>query len=227
MSAREQYLAMDMTSIAQANNFILVYPEGSTEIGSSNTLIWNSGPYQELSQTKASADDLSYVEDLINELQRLYSINASKIYVTGFSNGGFMVYALACYKSDLFAAIAPIAAIMTQEALSESSSNPCNPDKNLPVIHFHGTNDYIVNINFGYQARDFWKQRHQAFNEEIINLTDSQNSRQVQHFKYSNGLSETVVEFVKIHNGYHETFQSMDVDEKNSSQMIWDFFNRF
>ena len=113
MSATSQRDEMDMRALADEHNFILVYPEGTSESGDGSCLIWNSGPYVDLGESKASADDFGFVRALVEDLSTRYAIDANRIYATGFSNGGFMTYAVGCYMSDVFAAIAPIAAMMT------------------------------------------------------------------------------------------------------------------
>ena len=56
------------------------------------------------------------------------------MYATGFSYlGGFMTYAVGCYMNDVFAAIAPIAAMMTEESLDQNGSNPCEPLHSMPI----------------------------------------------------------------------------------------------
>ena len=50
--------------MADEHNFVLVYPEGTSEDGDSSCLIWNSGPYVDLEDTKATADDLGFYSTL-------------------------------------------------------------------------------------------------------------------------------------------------------------------
>ena len=49
---------------------------------------------------------------LIENLSSTYSIDADRIYASGYSNGGFMSYSLVCYHSDIFAGIGAVSSTM-------------------------------------------------------------------------------------------------------------------
>jgi predicted peptidase len=75
---------------------------------------------------------------LIDDLSAHYKVDQDRIYVTGFSMGGFGTWALAAYAPERFAAIIPIC------GGGEVTSVPRL--KRLPVWAFHGANDDIVPI---------------------------------------------------------------------------------
>ena len=52
-------------------------------------------------------DDVGYFRKIIGILKKDYQISEDEIFVTGWSNGGFMSFRLACELSDLIAAAAP------------------------------------------------------------------------------------------------------------------------
>ena len=220
MSASSQMDEMDMRSLADEHNFILVYPEGTSEDGDGSCLIWNSGPYVDLENTKATADDLGFVRALVEDLSTRYAIDANRIYATGFSNGGFMTYAVGCYLSDVFAAIAPIAAMMTDESLDQNGSNPCQPLHSMPVIHLHGTNDNDVPIASGEQAIDFWIDFNNTDN--VTSETVEYGNQTIEHFSHT-GEDTVSVEYYKIGGGSHSTFDDIDFNGSDSRQLIWDF----
>lgn len=80
--------------------------------------------------------DVEFFTAMIDSLEASYSVDASRIYVTGGSSGGFMVFKLACDLADRIAAIAPVVAIMPV-SLSES----CHPTRPVPVLEINGTSD--------------------------------------------------------------------------------------
>ena len=97
----DQYLKYaDMRPLADTENFILVYPQGTLLDGDPH---WNSG--LESDENKSDADDFGFVEALINEISSNYNIDLARVYSCGYSNGAFFTYALACYHSDKIAAI--------------------------------------------------------------------------------------------------------------------------
>tara|TARA_B110000263_G_C15285732_1_gene500682 strand:+ start:1771 stop:1935 length:165 start_codon:yes stop_codon:yes gene_type:complete len=48
-----------------------------------------------------------------------FNVDSKRIYASGFSNGGFFAYSLACYKSNLFASIASVSGTMLDEAINK------------------------------------------------------------------------------------------------------------
>lgn len=124
---------------ADAENFIVVYPEG-LEGGILGIRTWNAGWCCGYSSGN-NIDDVGFIDKLIDTLVAKYSIDVNRIYATGMSNGGFMSYRLACELSDRIAAIAPVPASM--------SMTYCNPNRPVPIISFHSYLDTNVPINGG------------------------------------------------------------------------------
>ena len=88
--------------LAELNNFIVVYPQGLV-YPEKNSTGWNTGPGQDIN------NDLLFFESMIDLLSRDFNINLDKVYVTGFSMGGFMSYDIACSPlSQKIAAVAPV-----------------------------------------------------------------------------------------------------------------------
>jgi polyhydroxybutyrate depolymerase len=85
------------------------------------------------------ANDLAYFDALLDKVESEYSVDASRVYATGLSGGGFMVYRLACMMSERLAAIAPVAATFPEELSKE-----CGPAHPMPVMMITGTSDPVV-----------------------------------------------------------------------------------
>jgi polyhydroxybutyrate depolymerase len=87
------------------------------------------------------------VDDLIRELaRRRILVDRRKIYAVGSSNGGHMALRLAVERSNVFAAVAAIAAAMPADGL------PCPPSDPVPVLFMHGTKDPISRWSGGRVA---------------------------------------------------------------------------
>ena len=222
MDALSQMEAMNMRDVADEHRLVLVYPEGTNEEGTDDCLIWNSGPYFDSASNKTTTDDLGFTRAMIAEIVADYAIDPDRIFATGFSNGGFMTHAVGCYQSDIFAAIAPIAGMMTEEQTDPESSYPCQPSHPMPVVLFHGTADFAVPIDLGEEAVAFWSSLNNA---ELSGDVSEQNG--VEHYVYSGGDRGARVEFYKVINGYHETFAYLDYEGANSPEIIWDFFSQY
>jgi polyhydroxybutyrate depolymerase len=88
-------------------------------------------------------DDPAFLRAVVARISQLGSIDQSRIYITGLSNGGFMTHRMACEAADLFAAAAPVSA-----PLNTTTSN-CRPSRPITVVAFHGLNDVIVPYSGG------------------------------------------------------------------------------
>ena len=76
--------------------FIAVYPSASAT-GATGT--WDD---------MRGTGNFPFFLALIDTLNARYQIDKSRIYMTGFSQGGFISFAAGCFYSDVFAAIAPV-----------------------------------------------------------------------------------------------------------------------
>lgn len=87
------------------------------------------------------ADDLGFVETLLDHLEETLCIDRNRVYATGFSNGAMLVYNLGMSSlSRRFAAIAPV----------EGGVHPgflARPDVPVSLLDIHGTQDTTVPIN--------------------------------------------------------------------------------
>jgi predicted peptidase len=79
---------------------------------------------------------------LLDQIQRQYSIDAKRVYLTGLSMGGFGAWDLALNYPQRFAAVVPIAGgwIFQSDAVPKSICNL----KDVPIWVFHGARDDIV-----------------------------------------------------------------------------------
>lgn len=73
---------------------------------------------------------------LLNEVQRKYRVDLTRVYLTGLSMGGYGTWALATEYPDRFAAIAPIS--------GAGYSDCANRLTKLPIWVFHGAKDKLV-----------------------------------------------------------------------------------
>lgn len=77
--------------------------------------------------------DVATLDRLLVTLRKRYRVDASRIYLTGLSLGGYGTWDWAVARPELFAAIAPIAG-------KGDSAAACRI-KDLPIWAFHGDND--------------------------------------------------------------------------------------
>ncbi len=153
-----------LSTTADVENFIVVYPEG-VQGGMFNIRTWNAGGCCGFASNN-NIDDVGFIDLLLSTLVEQYAIDTNRVYATGFSNGALMAYKLACELSTQITAIAPVASSM-------STAN-CTPERPVPVIHFHSYLDsnipYLGGVGAGPSNFDHPSQ------EDIINLWENINN---------------------------------------------------
>lgn len=83
--------------------------------------------------------DLKFFDAVLKSLRADYKIDESRIYATGHSNGGGFTYLLWAERGDVFAAVAPSAAL----------ANPRLRDlRPKPVLHLAGEKDALVKFEW-------------------------------------------------------------------------------
>lgn len=98
------------TDKAYRENFIVVYPDGSSRL-KGKLLTWNAGHCCGYAMKKG-IDDVAFINTLLDRLIKDYPVDPKRIYVTGMSNGGMMTHKLGIELSSRFAAIAPLFATL-------------------------------------------------------------------------------------------------------------------
>jgi len=150
-----QMIMSDMNKLAEAENFVVVYPRGLE-----GAQVWTPlpapGPTYSLNAggccpaaCSKGADDVGFTKFLLKEFlptELDLTFDSSRIYATGMSNGGFMTNRVGCELSDVIAAIAPVSGpLMNTASIAwKSDPFPCDLKRPVPVLHFHGLADIIV-----------------------------------------------------------------------------------
>jgi polyhydroxybutyrate depolymerase len=136
----------DFDGLAEANGFIVVYPDGTPTGYGPGRLVWNAGGCCGRAEaSRNDVDDVAFVSALIGHLESTYRIDPHRVFVTGHSNGALLAFALACQLSTTVDAIAVQAG-----ALMEPSCHPAAP---VSVMEIHGTEDQNIPINGGKGTR--------------------------------------------------------------------------
>ena len=206
----------DFRSLADQFNFIAVYPQGLV-CGGGTT--WNTNPPG--GDNKCSQDDIGFFPALLNEISGNYNIDASKVFLTGYSNGADFSYSMACYQSSLVTAIAPVSGLMPMNDSSE-----CQPSHATSVMIFNGTIDYSRPYNgiAGYmmsvdQTVAYWSQYNNTDSSPQTNIVGY-----IENYTYLNGDNNTTVDLFKIVNGDHYWF-TLSYNGNSMEELMWNFFS--
>ena len=228
-SAKTMMSYSGMNKVADEEKFLVVYPQGTKDQRGNN--FFNVG-YEFHASSKV--DDLGFIKALVTKLTDDYQVNPNHIFATGMSNGGDLSYFLACYASDMFQAVAPIAGTMMQTTIET-----CKPQKGMPIFAVHGKADEVTYFDGDMANRDKWGPYPgiPAVIEHWVDVNAVEISKQVDldnitNFTASNEalsfdryLSETSDHevWLYIHSGGHD----WSLKELDTSSEIWSFFTRY
>jgi polyhydroxybutyrate depolymerase len=234
----------ELNEKADEEGFIVVYPNGGTDISyilerlklSGNfEYYWNCWDGEDI-------DDLGFIRNLIESLKSDYNIDENRIYITGFSNGGYMTHRIGAELSDVIAAIAPVGGSIGGQWKFWSSTEDfpfyiCpEPENPLSVIIFHGRDDpYVryeglINIRTNEtvlcsvnESLSFWVEHNNCDPIPQVDISDSGN---IITRTYANGSQNTEVVLYSIVDGIHEWFGSSSClpCEISCNDLMWEFF---
>ncbi|MDF1697599.1 MAG: PHB depolymerase family esterase [Saprospiraceae bacterium] len=229
--------------IADREGIIVVYPDAIERN-------WNDGRSQNIKPKNKDVDDVGFIVEIINTLKQKHSIDDSKIFTTGMSNGGFMSTRLLCDRADVFRGGAILTASISEEYLPL-----CNPEMPVAVLVMNGTADPIVpykggNVRLYKNGKSrgkvlsnddflqFWQSKNNCdaspSNIDLPNK-DKKDGTTVQISTYSNCKSRGALQFYKIDGGGHTWPGSRQYLNKriigntsreiNACDEIWTFFS--
>jgi polyhydroxybutyrate depolymerase len=121
--ARFTSVYFGLSRLADREHFAVLYPQAS------HNKFWELPPEQH--------EDVNQVRALLDRVERASCIDSSRAYATGVSNGGGFTARLGCEMADRLAAIAPVAG-------GYGALASCHPDRPLPLLEIHGTEDDVV-----------------------------------------------------------------------------------
>ena len=128
------------SALADREGFIVAYPEGGWGI-LGFLQHWNAGHCCGKAADEGE-DDVGFVALVVEDAARRVKVDAARVYVTGFSNGGMLVYRAIAERTGMFAAAAPLAATHGGRATAAAPLwvTP-EPKGTLPVLVMHGLAD--------------------------------------------------------------------------------------
>lgn len=135
-----QELFLPLQPLAEERGFLLVHPDGTiNELGNE---YWNATDAC-CGMGTSTVDDSGYLAAVIGDVQAAYNVDPKRIFVVGFSNGGFMSYRMACDHADT------IAAIVSISGASFLDPAACAPSQPVNVLEIHGTDDDTIGYHGG------------------------------------------------------------------------------
>ena len=221
-TASGQLALSDWRELAEKHGIILIYPQGlDLQKGGSH---WNPDPVS--SDSKSLSDDLGFVRRLLKRISKNYSIDKSRVYATGYSNGAGMAYGLAHHMPDLITGIAPVSGLMNDKYLSTTSG--VSP---VGLISFNGEEDWVRPVNGikGYLASvadisSHWARINDS-TRSVVEQFAEVTGNLIERTSYSRDDGLITVEQYLVDRGGHEWFD-LDIEGRNLNQLAWRFLSR-
>ena len=219
-----------VASYIASQGIVTVRPESGTFLNNSGTgyvKLWNAI----LDSTRY--DDVQFISDIIDYMLMNYDfIDYSKIYVLGYSNGGYMAYRLACDLSYRITAFSSVAGNM----FLDDEFDCIDQSRDIPIFHVHGTEDPINSYFPGgngvdiiddqyltiVESIEFWSNYHQYDISEVDTILSNVSVR----YTYTNDAVTSSFEHIKVIGGGHEYFYGEDFGFSSTQESI-DYFLQF
>lgn len=109
-----------------AAGYLLVAPDGL------------AGTWAHVGSPSDRRDEMAFMDDVRADLMARWRVDSDRLLVTGFSQGGSMVWDLACYRGDAYTTFAPISGAFWQPLPDHCPGGP------VTLRHVHGTADTVV-----------------------------------------------------------------------------------
>ena len=114
--------------LVASDGVIVVLPQGENDT-------WHDDP------ATNGPDDVGFISALIGQISQQYQTDPARVYVMGFSEGGFMTERLVCDLSGTITAAAAVSSL-----LRNSVAASCNPSRQISLAFINGTADPINNF---------------------------------------------------------------------------------
>jgi polyhydroxybutyrate depolymerase len=118
-------------------NIIVVAVNGAVY---EDTSSWNAGRCCTNAITYEE-NDVLLTSTIIDYLKTQTTIDATRVWAMGHSNGGMMAYRLACDLSEKITAVAVVTGALVDDT--------CNPTKPVSTLHIHGNLDPTIPFHGG------------------------------------------------------------------------------
>ena len=215
-SAIGQYFTSNFSRFSDRQGVVLVYPQANESTGS----VWNTLRSQDGNKV-AEVDDFGFIASIIETLKLDPTVDASKIYVSGYSNGAAMAYQIACHLNSDIAGFVVMSGLFPVE-----DEHPCLITHETPGIIVNGARDRERPMSGieGYtrsvrEGASWWAIQNGA-SEGVIETFAG-----VERTVYES-TSGTQIQLFIVEDGDHVWFD-FEVDGQPMTDFIWDFLSNY
>ena len=212
-NASQQAWLSHMNQKADAEGFIVIYPESSTSPTS-----WNSGGGCCDPASAQGVDDRGFIRELLDHAEAKLCVDPARVFATGLSNGGYLANTLACDLDERLAAIGAVAGLLQLDT--------CAATHPMPVMLVHGTADTLVRYDWLPTTVSFWKTKNGCTTQSTTYMQGSASC--VTHSGCTDGADVVVC---TIQGGGHQwpggetvPFLGSNTNDIDATDALWSFF---
>lgn len=215
------YAQMGMSRVADAKKFAVVYPQGLPDR--------KEIPHWNARLKLSNVDDIGFLKELVEALQKKHVLDPKHTFVSGVSNGGFMSYTMVSEHPDQFRAAASIIGTVSGETWRKREKM-----KPVPILQISGLSDKIVPVDGRMSPAggwggapdqktiiEFFKNLDRTSTEEIVKV-----SSQTTGYRYSGGVNGSEVWLYEVKDWGHRVPGKKELGV-HSVDLVWDFFSRY
>jgi polyhydroxybutyrate depolymerase len=221
---------------AREAGLVIAAPKGIGRNGRMGT--WNAGGCCGEAMSR-QADDIGFIGAIIDDVVTRVRIDPSRVYVTGFSNGGMLTYRVAIALSQRIAAAAVVSGALFGDEVM--------PQTPVPMLIMHGDQDPVVGFNGGTSPTRFVARAQTMPFQPVQNAVNFWHTANGCTARASTARAGIEIEssggcrggadvlFYRITNGGHSwpgssvknplEFGDASGGPVNATNLIWDFFS--
>ena len=218
------YTKIGWNAVADKYKFYVVYPEQTTANNQLRCFNWGGEFGDPLNIKRGEGENMS-IKQMVDKMKADFSIDSSRVFVTGFSGGGAQTALMLAVWPDVFAAGATVAGIPYNCTTTFSEVSGClKPGKNLSeqewgnrvraampgyvgpwprLAIWQGANDSVVDFSNTTQLLRQWANVQGI--DTVADETNTSIDAKVTAKAYRNGAGQTLVQTFSVAGMDHGT----------------------
>lgn len=237
-----------MNLVAEAHHFAVVYPRGLGDgswYGLDSWISWNvihGFGYA----WKRGLDDTGLMVAIANDISSRMNIDPNRIYAHGHSNGGMLTYLLGCERSDVFAAVAPMAGV---NPISNPAWHPgaCQLNRGVAINVWYGVSDGgrepgssegngLCSSGVGDFCDNSWSGGFQGDLEDMKERNHCSGPLETEQigtdpvnrcYTYKNCSDQVQVRYCDLNSGHNDMWSRAREGGFDLSEQVWMFLSGF
>lgn len=144
----------DLKTLARERKFIVAFPNGQNDTDHRRgRSYWNADFCCDRAMT-SGIDDVDFVLRMTNYLTRAMSVDADRIHIIGFSNGGMLTQKIAAEQPGRYASFVSMGAVPGYYTNNGKTKWTYRMTAPVPMLLMHGVLDRTIDFNGGVPEND-------------------------------------------------------------------------